>query len=147
MSYLQTSAASCTNIPQHHVMQAEVMYDHGLRLLEIVACNCHCVDICSRCRCRQMHVSYHTYYIIKLESSCSPSLCLTLVADLEQHCRPDCILSTNTSTIDISVVGAKTKAASRILGAHFFSPAHIMPLLEIVRTPQTSAQVRGERVG
>ncbi len=39
-------------------------------------------------------------------------------------------------------VGAKTQAADRILGAHFFSPAHVMPLLEIVRTPATSKQVR-----
>ncbi|KAK9827372.1 hypothetical protein WJX81_002997 [Elliptochloris bilobata] len=64
-----------------------------------------------------------------------------IFADLEAACRPDAILSTNTSTIDISLVGAKTKAAERIVGAHFFSPAHIMPLLEIVRTPQTSKQV------
>ena len=65
-----------------------------------------------------------------------------IFADLEAACRPDAILSTNTSTIDISLVGAKTKAAERIVGAHFFSPAHIMPLLEIVRTPQTSKQAR-----
>ncbi len=38
-------------------------------------------------------------------------------------------------------MGAKTKAADRIVGAHFFSPAHIMPLLEIVRTKNTSKQV------
>eukprot|EP00199_Chlamydomonas_sp_CCMP681_P001081 CAMPEP_0119102552 /NCGR_PEP_ID=MMETSP1180-20130426/1265_1 /TAXON_ID=3052 ORGANISM="Chlamydomonas cf sp, Strain CCMP681" /NCGR_SAMPLE_ID=MMETSP1180 /ASSEMBLY_ACC=CAM_ASM_000741 /LENGTH=722 /DNA_ID=CAMNT_0007086861 /DNA_START=27 /DNA_END=2195 /DNA_ORIENTATION=+ len=63
-----------------------------------------------------------------------------IFADLEKYCRPDCILSTNTSTIDINLVGAKTSAADRILGAHFFSPAHIMPLLEIVRTERTSAQ-------
>ena len=65
-----------------------------------------------------------------------------IFADLEAACRPDAILSTNTSTIDISLVGAKTRAAERIVGAHFFSPAHIMPLLEIVRTPQTSKQAR-----
>ena len=65
-----------------------------------------------------------------------------IFADLEAACRPDAILSTNTSTIDISLVGAKTQAAERIVGAHFFSPAHIMPLLEIVRTPQTSKQAR-----
>ena len=68
-----------------------------------------------------------------------------IFADLEAACRPDAILSTNTSTIDISLVGAKTKAAERIVGAHFFSPAHIMPLLEIVRTPQTSKQARAPR--
>mmetsp|Transcript_29048 Transcript_29048/g.78230 ORF Transcript_29048/g.78230 Transcript_29048/m.78230 type:complete len:724 (+) Transcript_29048:54-2225(+) len=63
-----------------------------------------------------------------------------IFADLEKACRPDCILSTNTSTIDINLVGMKTSAKERILGAHFFSPAHIMPLLEIVRTEQTSKQ-------
>merc|ERR1719473_529286 len=64
-----------------------------------------------------------------------------IFADLEKACRPDCILSTNTSTIDISVVAAKTRAADRIVGAHFFSPAHVMKLLEIVRTDDTSSQV------
>ena len=38
-------------------------------------------------------------------------------------------------------MGAKTRAQDRIIGAHFFSPAHIMPLLEIVRTKDTSKQV------
>lgn len=38
-------------------------------------------------------------------------------------------------------VGAQTAAQDRILGAHFFSPAHVMPLLEIVRTEKTSKQV------
>lgn len=56
-------------------------------------------------------------------------------------CGPDCILSSNTSTIDIDLIGQKTKSQDRIIGAHFFSPAHIMPLLEIVRTEKTSKQV------
>lgn len=64
-----------------------------------------------------------------------------IFADLEKACKPDCILSTNTSTIDINVVGAKTHSQDRLIGAHFFSPAHIMPLLEIVRTEHTSKQV------
>mmetsp|Transcript_37001 Transcript_37001/g.104454 ORF Transcript_37001/g.104454 Transcript_37001/m.104454 type:complete len:726 (-) Transcript_37001:225-2402(-) len=64
-----------------------------------------------------------------------------IFADLEAACRPDCILASNTSTIDISLIGQKTRATDRIVGAHFFSPAHIMPLLEIVRTERTSAQV------
>lgn len=63
-----------------------------------------------------------------------------IFADLEKACSSHAILSTNTSTIDISVVGAKTSCPERILGAHFFSPAHIMPLLEIVRTDKTSKQ-------
>eukprot|EP00879_Flechtneria_rotunda_P001199 GHRR01001346.1.p1 GENE.GHRR01001346.1~~GHRR01001346.1.p1 ORF type:complete len:489 (+),score=186.50 GHRR01001346.1:104-1570(+) len=66
-----------------------------------------------------------------------------IFADLEAACPPHAILATNTSTIDIDLVGAKLKPASRerLLGAHFFSPAHIMPLLEIVRTQQTGKQV------
>ncbi|KAL6769994.1 ECH3 [Auxenochlorella protothecoides x Auxenochlorella symbiontica] len=64
-----------------------------------------------------------------------------IFADLERVTRPACILATNTSTIDIKVVGAKTRSQDRIIGAHFFSPAHIMPLLEIVRSDVTSPQV------
>lgn len=67
----------------------------------------------------------------------------TIFADLERACRPDAILSSNTSTIDIELIGEKTPPGtqSRIVGAHFFSPAHIMPLLEIVKTNKTSPQV------
>jgi len=65
-----------------------------------------------------------------------------IFADLERVCRPDCVLSSNTSTIDLSVVAAKTQAAKRVVGAHFFSPAHVMPLLEIVRTDATDPQAR-----
>ncbi len=70
---------------------------------------------------------------------CKPAR--TVAADLERVCGPDCILSTNTSTIDIELIGSKTKSQDRVIGAHFFSPAHIMPLLEIVRTSKTSKQV------
>lgn len=65
-----------------------------------------------------------------------------IFADLEAACRPDCVLSSNTSTIDLNLIAAKTRARERIVGAHFFSPAHVMPLLEIVRTEHTSPQVR-----
>lgn len=60
--------------------------------------------------------------------------------DLEKNTRPDCILASNTSTIDLEVIGAKTKAQDRILGTHFFSPAHVMPLVELVRSKHTSPQ-------
>ncbi|KAK9705990.1 hypothetical protein RND81_07G097400 [Saponaria officinalis] len=63
-----------------------------------------------------------------------------IFSDLEKICPPHCILATNTSTIDLNIVGEKTSSRDRIIGAHFFSPAHIMPLLEIVRTNKTSAQ-------
>ncbi|XP_010254066.1 PREDICTED: peroxisomal fatty acid beta-oxidation multifunctional protein AIM1 [Nelumbo nucifera] len=61
--------------------------------------------------------------------------------ELEKSCPPHCILATNTSTIDLNIIGEKTRSQDRIVGAHFFSPAHVMPLLEIVRTEKTSAQV------
>ncbi|XP_021723619.1 peroxisomal fatty acid beta-oxidation multifunctional protein AIM1-like [Chenopodium quinoa] len=64
-----------------------------------------------------------------------------IFSELEKTCPPHCILATNTSTIDLNVVGEKTSSQERIIGAHFFSPAHIMPLMEIVRTNKTSAQV------
>ncbi|KAI3814540.1 hypothetical protein L1987_14180 [Smallanthus sonchifolius] len=64
-----------------------------------------------------------------------------IFSEIEKVCPPHCILATNTSTIDLNLVGEKTKSQDRVVGAHFFSPAHVMPLLEIVRTEKTSAQV------
>ncbi|PKU85919.1 peroxisomal fatty acid beta-oxidation multifunctional protein isoform X2 [Dendrobium catenatum] len=61
--------------------------------------------------------------------------------EIENICPRHCILATNTSTIDLNIVGERTKSQDRIVGAHFFSPAHVMPLLEIVRTEKTSPQV------
>lgn len=65
----------------------------------------------------------------------------SIFSEIEKVCPPHCILATNTSTIDLNVVGEKTSSQDRIVGAHFFSPAHVMPLLEIVRTEKTSPQV------
>ncbi|CAH2077630.1 unnamed protein product [Thlaspi arvense] len=61
--------------------------------------------------------------------------------EIEKVCPPHCILASNTSTIDLNIIGEKTNSNDRIVGAHFFSPAHLMTLLEIVRTEKTSAQV------
>ncbi|KAF5953424.1 hypothetical protein HYC85_006280 [Camellia sinensis] len=63
-----------------------------------------------------------------------------IFSDLEKYCPPHCILPSNTSTIDLNLIGEKTRSHDGIIGAHFFSPAHIMPLLEIVRTEKTSPQ-------
>ncbi|KAK6254475.1 Enoyl-CoA hydratase/isomerase - like 9 [Theobroma cacao] len=69
------------------------------------------------------------------------SLKQQIFADLEKYCPPHCILASNTSTIDLNLIAERTKSQDRIVGAHFFSPAHIMPLLEIVRTKRTSPQI------
>ncbi|KAF6164422.1 hypothetical protein GIB67_025248 [Kingdonia uniflora] len=64
----------------------------------------------------------------------------SIFSEIEKICPPHCILASNTSTIDLNTVGEKTNAKDRIVGAHFFSPAHVMPLLEIIRTNNTSPQ-------
>lgn len=75
------------------------------------------------------------------------SLKQQIFADLEKYCPPHCILASNTSTIDLNSIGEKTMSQDRIVGAHFFSPAHVMPLLEIVRTQKTSAQTVVDLLG
>jgi 3-hydroxyacyl-CoA dehydrogenase len=53
---------------------------------------------------------------------------------------PKCLLATNTSYLDLDAIAAGTHDPSRFLGLHFFSPAHVMRLLEVVRGARTSPQ-------
>jgi len=53
---------------------------------------------------------------------------------------PGCVLATNTSTLDIDEIAAATGRAPRVVGLHFFSPAHVMRLVEIVRGTSTSPE-------
>jgi 3-hydroxyacyl-CoA dehydrogenase len=57
---------------------------------------------------------------------------------LDAITKPDAILASNTSTLDIDALANETRRPDRVLGLHFFVPANIMPLLEIVRGKQTS---------
>jgi 3-hydroxyacyl-CoA dehydrogenase len=59
-------------------------------------------------------------------------------ADLGRVTRPECILASNSSTLDISEFARASGRPASVLGHHFFSPANIMKLLEIVRAPDTS---------
>jgi len=59
---------------------------------------------------------------------------------LDAVAKPGAILASNTSTLDIDKLAQETKRPDRVLGLHFFVPANIMPLLEIVRGSETSAQ-------
>ncbi len=54
-------------------------------------------------------------------------------------CRPDAVLATNTSTLDVDAIAAASGRAADVLGMHFFSPAHVMRLVEIVKGRETSA--------
>jgi 3-hydroxyacyl-CoA dehydrogenase len=61
--------------------------------------------------------------------------------DLDRIARPDAILATNTSTLDIDAIASVTSRPSSVLGLHFFSPAHVMRLLEVVRGRATAPDV------
>lgn len=60
-----------------------------------------------------------------------------IFADLETVCRPDAVLATNTSYLDVDEIAGSMKHKNRFLGLHFFSPANVMKLLEIVRAEKT----------
>ena len=59
--------------------------------------------------------------------------------------RPDAILATNTSYLDPDVIAAATSRPERVLGLHFFSPANVMRLVEVVRCARTGAGRAGDR--
>ena len=64
-----------------------------------------------------------------------------LLSRLEPIVRPDCVIATNTSYLDINRMAECLRDPSRLLGMHFFSPAHVMKLLEIVRGDKTSPDI------
>ena len=60
---------------------------------------------------------------------------------LEQAVAPECVLATNTSSLSVSSIGAACEHPERVLGVHFFNPAPVMPLVEIVPGVATSGEV------
>ena len=60
---------------------------------------------------------------------------------LDEAMKPGAILATNTSTLDVDRIAGFTKRPQDVVGLHFFSPANVMKLLEIVRGRQTAADV------
>ena len=62
-----------------------------------------------------------------------------IFATLDTVVRPECVLASNTSYLSIDVIAAGTRLPSRVLGLHFFSPANVMPLVEVVRGAATDA--------
>ncbi len=64
-----------------------------------------------------------------------------LFARLDAVCRPGAVLASNTSYLDIDAIAAETGRAGNVLGLHFFSPAHVMRLLEVVVGARTTPEV------
>ncbi|RID91955.1 3-hydroxyacyl-CoA dehydrogenase [Gemmobacter lutimaris] len=61
-------------------------------------------------------------------------------AELARHCRADAVLATNTSYLDPRAIAEGLANPGRFIGLHFFSPANVMKLLEIVPTPETAPE-------
>jgi 3-hydroxybutyryl-CoA dehydrogenase len=76
-----------------------------------------------------------------------------LFAELERACRADAVLATNTSALSVTEIAAVTSSPERVVGMHFFNPAPLMPLVEIVRAELTgdpaseTAYALGEQLG
>ena len=70
-----------------------------------------------------------------------------LFRELDAVARPGAILATNTSGLDIDAIASVTGRPQDVAGAHFFSPAHVMRLLEVVRTGRTADDVIATLMG
>ena len=66
----------------------------------------------------------------------------SIFSQLDEKCKPGAILASNTSTLDIDEIASATKRPEDVIGLHFFSPANVMKLLEIVRGEKTSDEVK-----
>ena len=61
-----------------------------------------------------------------------------LFAELDRICRADAVLATNTSALSVTEIAAATATPDRVVGMHFFNPAPLMPLVEVVRAQLSS---------
>jgi 3-hydroxybutyryl-CoA dehydrogenase len=64
-----------------------------------------------------------------------------LFAELERVCAADAILATNTSALSVTEIAEATERPERVIGMHFFNPAPVLPLVEIVRTARSDEDV------
>ena len=62
----------------------------------------------------------------------------TLFAELERLCRADAVLATNTSALSVTEIASATSSPERVVGMHYFNPAPLMPLVEVVRAELSS---------
>ena len=62
----------------------------------------------------------------------------SIFGELDKICKPETILASNTSSISITAIAAATKRADKFIGMHFFNPATVMKLVEVIRGAHTS---------
>ena len=62
----------------------------------------------------------------------------SIFAELDKLCKPETILASNTSSISITAIASATNRADRFIGMHFFNPANVMKLVEVIRGANTS---------
>ncbi len=70
-----------------------------------------------------------------------------LFADLDSYCGEEAVLATNTSVISITEIARKAKNKKRIIGTHFWNPPYLIPLVEVIRTKDTSDEVIKATIG
>ena len=75
-----------------------------------------------------------------------PSVKHQVIRELEEVVKSDTIIASNTSTIPIATIAEASSKPWRVLGMHFFSPVHKMPLLEVITTPRTLPEVTASAV-
>jgi 3-hydroxybutyryl-CoA dehydrogenase len=76
--------------------------------------------------------------IVVEAASENPQLKFQVFETLDRICKPDAILASNTSSISITEIAARTKRADKVIGMHFMNPVPVMQLVEVIRGQDTS---------
>ncbi|MEN8120823.1 MAG: 3-hydroxybutyryl-CoA dehydrogenase [Bacteroidota bacterium] len=71
----------------------------------------------------------------------NPDIKFEIFKELDEACKPECILASNTSSISITKIAAQTNRPDKVIGMHFMNPVPIMKLIEIIRGYKTSNEV------
>jgi len=71
----------------------------------------------------------------------NPEIKFKIFQELDEVCKPECILASNTSSISITKIAAQTKRPEQVIGMHFMNPVPVMKLVEIIRGYKTTDEV------